>query len=287
MKSYYEILGVSEKATDEEIKKAYRKMAMKWHPDRNQNNKAAEEKFKEIKSAYEILSDSYKRKEYDLSRNPKSQSSNKSNNFNGSFEQQFNDFFKDHFSDVFGQNNPNILQAEMHVSFWEAIFGCKKQFEMQYVKNGVQRLTVSINLPAGINNEEVLIIEVNGMRVHLTIYINPDARFTRNNLDLFTTIDIPFTMATLGGSIIFPHWEGELQVEIPPGIQPHQRLLLANKGIKREMFVGDLYLSFNIIVPKKLTPKQKELLQTFRETEKEPPKFFDGIKDAWNKFFKS
>ncbi len=287
MKNYYELLGVSEKATTDEIKKSYRKMAMKWHPDRNQNNKDAEEKFKEIKIAYETLIDPFKRKNYDNSLYGKSEKreQNNSQSFN-EFEEVFQSFFGNEFSDFF-KHQQRVRQGEIHIGFWEAIFGCQKELQMEFTQTRNQRITFTVQIPAGTQNGEHFLIEVNGVRIELVVMIEKDQHFSRNNLDLFTEIQIPFTLAALGGKIKFPHWEGDIEVEIPPGTQNYQKILVANKGVKRNMFVGDLYLSCCITVPKKLSPKQQELIKSLQETEKETYGFFDSLKDAWKRFFKA
>lgn len=265
MKSYYEILEISETATEEEVKKAFRKMAMKWHPDRNPGSKVAEDKFKEMKTAYEILIDSSKRQQYDFSRKPASHNQS---------------------SSTF---NTEVYIVNLKIDFWEAVFGCNKTFDF-YIPNDVNlaKHTLTVTLPPGIRENELFMVKSGNLQIQLDIEINLDDRFTRNNLDLFTNIEVPFSMAALGGVLKFPHWEGELEFIVPPGIKPQQSILLANKGIKRDIFIGDLYLICNISVPKKLTPKQKILLEEFKKTEIEQSNsIFESIKNTWKSVFKN
>lgn len=297
MSDYYRILEVPITASDEEIKKSYRKLAMKWHPDRNANSKDAEEKFKEIKEAYETLSDPYKRKQYDASQESvynqfHSHSSSKKSHFdpfsNSNFEHGFQDFFNDRFNDIFGGHS-SAIAANIHINFWESVFGCKKTFEIIFLnsKNHHEKKLISVTLPSGVNDNETFMVDVDGLRIQLTINIEPDPKFHKNNLDILVEIDIPFSMAILGGKMTLPHWDGDIQVNIPPGTQNKQSILLANKGIKKDMFIGDFYIICNITVPKKLTPKQKAILEEFRLTEKEPTSFFENVKNNWKSFFKA
>ena len=275
MRSYYDILDISENATEDEIKKSFRKQAMKWHPDRNPGNKDAEEKFKEMKAAYETLIDSYKRQQYDFTRKPKS--STNSNAFN-----------QDTFSDS-DEVEKEVFNLNIELGFWEAVFGCTKNLDF-FIPRGLskEKHTLTVTLQPGIRDEESFIVNTSGLKIQLNITINTDDRFTRNNLDLFTNIEVPFSMAALGGTLIFPHWEGELEFIVPPGIKPNQTILLPNKGIKRDMFIGDLYLICNISVPKKLTPKQKVILEEFRKTELEQSNsIFESIRNTWKNVFKS
>lgn len=267
MKSYYDILEISETATEEEIKKSFRKMAMKWHPDRNPDNKVAEDNFKEMKAAYETLIDSAKREQYDFGRKPASSYSNGSSS---------------------NKSNIDAFNVVVEIDFWQAVFGCNKVFDFYFPNNnGSTKHTLTVTLPAGVRENEIFMVNSAGLQLQLTIHINLDDRFTRNNLDLFTNIEVPFSMAALGGKLVFPHWEGELEFIVPSGIKPLQSILLPNKGVKRDIFIGDLYLICNISVPKKLTSKQKILLEEFRKTEEEQSNtIFDSIRNTWKNVFK-
>jgi DnaJ-class molecular chaperone len=276
MKSHYEILEILDTATEEEIKKAFRKMAMKWHPDRNPGSQIAEEKFKEMKAAYEILIDPFKREQYDFSRKPSSYTSS-------SKDKSSSNNYKDS-SDNF---NHEFFSFNVTLEFWEAVFGCNKTIDF-YIPNDkrASKNTLTFTLPSGVRDSETFIVNSGGFRFELNININLDDRFTRNNLDLFTNIEVPFSMAALGGKLIFPHWDGDFEITVPSGIKPQQSILIPNKGVKRDIFIGDLYLICNISVPKKLTPKQKILLEEFRKTELEETNgIFDSIKKTWKNVF--
>jgi DnaJ-class molecular chaperone len=283
MINHYDILGVSQTASEEELKIAYRRLAMKWHPDRNTENTEAEEKFKDINLAYELLSDSYKRKEYDN----KLQAEKQANTSFNQSQDPFNQFFGEQFNDVFKSNNNFSTQINLKVDFWEAIFGCKKKFQINITTNKRQEnMLVEVNVPPGAHENEQFIVDFNGTRIMLTIQIEPDSKFYRNNLDIYTNVEIPFTLAALGGKAIFPHWEGDLEITIPPNMQATKNILIPNKGVKRDFFIGDLYLSCLITVPKKLNTKQIEILQEFQKTEIENKGIFESIKNAWKTFFK-
>lgn len=285
---YYKILNVDKNASEDEIKKSYRKLAMKHHPDRNPDNKKSEEEFKKIGEAYSILSDPIKRENYD-----NGGLNNQKNFYN---QEDIADFMRSAFG---GKNNFGSFFDEQfthrtHVhktygvslSFWEAIFGVNKKVEI--INSQGVRKTFNIALPKGLENGVTLEVSMaNEAPFHVYITVDEDPNFTRDNLDLYTSIDLNLSKAILGGTIKFPHWEHDYEVTIPPGIQNGQTLRLSNAGIKKDMFVGDLYLKCNIVVPKKLNKKQKELIEAFSKTEDENTTFFDNLKQSWNNIFKN
>lgn len=288
--NYYEILGVAVTASDDEIKKSYRKLAMKYHPDRNPGDIIAENKCKEINEAYGTLSEPSKRAEYDQQLKYQSQT------YNSPHEEDIDidDFVRNMFSkgspfeDIFGAR-ANTVPPTYHVtlSFWEAIFGVTKRFEFMVMHNNKpQKRFAQVAFPPGMNDNEGLIVDVDGKDIILQIKVGQDDKFVRDHLDLYTNVDLPFSIAALGGKFIFPHWEGDVEVTVPPGLQPGQRLLLANKGIAKDMFRGDLYIKCNISVPKTLTKRQKELLEEFRETEQNKPTVLENLRQLWNNLFK-
>ena len=291
---YYKVLGLTKEASIEDIKKAYRKLAMKHHPDRNKGDKISEDEFKKINEAYATLSDSTKRREYDAKSSFNGFHTHNGANSSGFRHTHFadenvDDFMRDFFnrgsfSDIFGSHfNRKIYSVTLN--FWEAIFGTKKQFQIRDDNNNVAN--VMVQFPPGLDDgNEIEVHLEGGNKIYLNIRIIPDKNFTRDNLDLYTTIDIPLSKAMLGGTIKFPHWEKDFEINIPAGTQQGQLLRLSNAGIKKNIFSGDLYLKCNIVLPKKLTKKQKEILEEYAKTEKENTSFFDNLKSSWSNFFK-
>lgn len=301
--NYYEILGLTPEAKAEEIKKAYRKLAMQHHPDRNSGEKNSEEEFKKINEAYSTLSDPDKKKNYDFSLHNTGFNGNPGAtgfNFHGNFsEDDINDLmrnmFRQHtgrpdFDDIFGFHRARTQRIfSINLTFWEAIFGVEKSFNMIRNVSGTNKnFTINVHFPPGINDGEIVEVNIDNEITHVQVHIVEDERFVRDNLDLYTEVDIPMTLAALGGKFVFPHWSGDLEINIPEGLQNGQKLRLANAGIKREVFNGDLYLICNIVIPKKMTKKQKELLQQFSKLEKNNTNtVFDSLKKTWNKFKKN
>lgn len=291
--NYYETLGVKQNATEEEIKQAYRKMAMKFHPDRNQGNHKSEEKFKSINEAYTVLSNNSKRRDYDQSQNTHQSSFNGFNNQHSFSEDDINDFtrnfFNQHgFSDfnrAFNQTRQRKI-VEINISFWEAIFGVDKIFEIIIHKNKTkEKKTINVKIPPGTDNKTTFSTEIEGIEIFIHVSVMNDDKFYRENLDLYTEIEIPFTTAALGGVIKFPHWKGEIDIIVPPGTQHDDYIHIHNCGINKPPYIGDMHLKCRIAVPKKLNKKQKEALQNFAEIEKLNTSIFDNLKTKWNKFF--
>lgn len=286
---FYKILNVKKDASQEEIKKAYRKLAMKHHPDRNQNDKKSEEKFKEIQTAYDTLSDPEKRLAYDLGN-----SGNQYNRQNNQqYEQRAEDFFRQHFSEMFEDQFSNIFrqreyiqQIELTINFWEAIKGVTKTFELGFNENNkIKTYEIKLTIPPGSDNGDKFIINVNNQKIQIFLSVIPDKNFQRDNLDLFFKVDIPFNLAALGGKVIFPHWDGDLEITLPSGLNNGNKVLISNKGIQKGLFIGDLYLIVNVTIPKILNEEQKEILKKFSDTEKTKKSWFENIKQTLNKFF--
>lgn len=315
MQNYYEILNLTRQATADEIKLSYRKLAMKWHPDRNQNDLKAEEKFKQIQKAYEVLSDPYKRKEYDWSLDRESQKqrqwkysetnsntrSSYSRTNNEDFDRAFNDAFADFFrqkqtyteSNRYSNKSSNKQNAKntkpqqrgtVKLSFWEAIFGCSKIIELSLNGRSKPKTKVRVSIPAGIDDKDKFNITIAGHTVKMTVAITEDPKIKRKNLDLYVNIEVPFTTAALGGVVSFPHWDGDIDIIIPAGVKSGQAILVKNKGIKKNIFKGDLYVIANITIPTKLTDEQKYLLEQFRNTEQDNN---EGIKKYFKNSFKN
>lgn len=302
MENYYTILGLKDDASIEEIKKSYRKLAMKHHPDRNNGNKNSEEKFKKINEAYEVLSDTNKKNKYDQERNfsHTSRTNNQFNNndfndFDSIFEAmrngRFNSVFNNNeFTHTYNQEKNKSIRLTVTLTFWEAIFGCEKTFQFERTKGKKSQISVKIISGSShgdqykINTEEGVVILL------LNVLEDPTHQFIRKDLDLYTSIEIPITTAALGGNITFSHWEGDLTLNIKPGTQPGTTLRLKAKGIKGEPHFGNLYLKCQVLIPENLTIKQKNILlelekSLIKSNEKKALSFSTKLKNIWKKFF--
>ena len=279
-RDFYDILGLTKSATAAEIKSAYRKLALKWHPDRNKEKDAAE-KFKEINEAYEVLSSPEKKSKYDqfghaafgggTGFNPRGGASG--NPFAGYYSTggniNFEDLFGgqggfsdpfDIFSAFFGGGAQGRRQAKPHYSlkleFMDAVSGVEKTI----IHQGKQ---YTVKVPAGVD-------EGNRIRYNefdVSFEIKPSKVFKREGNDVIVNHEIPFTLAILGGEPVVPTLEGDLKVRIRAGTQPESVIRLPGKGIKhlQSNRHGDLYIRFVIKLPSRLSGKQKDLLKKFEE----------------------
>jgi len=281
-RDFYDVLGGSRSASAEEIKSAYRKLALKWHPDRNKEANA-HEKFKEINEAYEVLSSPEKKSKYDqfghaafgggtgfnpgggASGNPFAgyYSSGGNINFEDLFGGQggFSDPF-DIFSAFFGGGSQGgRRQAKPHYSmkldFMEVVKGTEKTI----VHQGKQ---YTVKVPAGID-------EGNRIRYNefdVSFEIKPSKIFKREGNDVIVNHEIPFTLAILGGETEVPTLDGDLKLRIRAGTQPESVVRLTGKGIKhlQSNRHGDLYIRYVITLPSHLSGRQKDLLKKFEES---------------------
>ena len=294
---YYEVLGVNKNATEEEIKKAYRKLARKYHPDLNPNDKEANRKFQQINEANEVLSDPEKRKKYDQhgkdwkhaeefekarqSRQQWADAGSGAQDFSG-FSGQFDEEgFSDFFQSMFGggerrRGGRNVkfrgqdYNAELHLSLRDAY-----KTHQQTLK--VNDKNIRITIPAGVENGQIIRLKghggpgINGGPngdLYITFGIADDPQFKRLGNDLYTTVDLDLYAAVLGSEITVDTMDGKVKLKIKPETQNGTVTRLKNKGFpvyKKEGEFGDLYITFSIKIPTHLSEKQKEL---FRELQK-------------------
>lgn len=309
-KDFYQLLGVSRTATQDEIKKAYRKLAMQYHPDKNPNNKKAEEKFKEITEAYETLSDTQKRQSYDqfghagAGGNPFAGSGYGGGGFNGGGfsgarsrggPDPFQDIFGDVFGDIFNQtqrtrgksnashqNRGSDLKYTLSVTFEEAAVGCEKlvSFSRQAgAKEEVAKLSVSV--PAGVKDGQRLKLSGEGDKpssgpagdLYVIIDLQDHLLFRRDEADVILDLPVVYTDAILGKNIEIPTLFGKAEIKIPSGTHSGQNFRLKSKGFPRlgATGSGDMLVRVIVDTPSKVNARQKELIEELSRYNEETP----------------
>ena len=286
---YYKILEIDKNATESDIKSAYRKLARKYHPDLNPNDKEAERKFKEINEANEVLRDPENRKKYDTyGENWKhseefEKQQQQQQRYQQSGQQQYSgDFsgggdFSDFFESMFGSQGRRTGQrktrfkgqdskAELHLDLTEAYKTHKKTLTV----NGKN---ISITLPAGIKNGQT--IKINGQGgtgsnggpngdLYITFVIKNTTPFQLDNDNLYATFDLDLYTALLGGDVVVPTFDGKAKLKVSPLTQSGTKVKLKGKGFpvyKKEGEFGDLYITYQVKLPTKLTDKEKEAFE--------------------------
>ena len=274
-RDYYEVLGLQKGATDDEIKKAYRKLAKQYHPDLNPDNPEAEAKFKEINEANDVLSDPQKRAKYDQFGHAGVDPSygGGAGGFGGGFGG-----FSGHSG--FGSSNfrsrGQDVNAEISVSFDEAAFGCEKVISLAGIDSGSSSgNTLKVKIPAGIDDGKSIRLRGKGMpgtgggeAGDLMIKVNVGSRtgFERKGMDVYTTATIPFSTAVLGGKAMVQTLYGKVMCSIKPGTQSGTKIRLKDKGIvsmKDKNRKGCQYVTIQIQVPSDLTEEAKQKLREF------------------------
>ncbi|WP_128331060.1 DnaJ C-terminal domain-containing protein [Apibacter sp. HY039] len=298
---YYKVLGLDKNATQDDIKKAYRKLARKYHPDLNPDDKEAHMKFQQINEANEVLSDAEKRKKYDqygenwkhadqFEQARQRQGSegqyyydNTGNPFEGYSQGFGTEDFSDFFSEMFGNRGARSrggrssqfkgqdYTTELHLSLKEAANTHKQTLNV----NGKQ---IRITIPAGVNNGQQ--IKLNGQGgegmnggpkgdLYITFVISDDPDFKRLNNDLTTVAEIDLYTAVLGGETTVSTLDGKVKLKVAPGTQNDTRVRLKGKGFpvyKKEGQHGDLFVTYKVKIPTQLSDKQKDLFKQLAES---------------------
>lgn len=297
-KDYYQILGVSKNASVDGIKKAYRKLALQYHPDRNKT-KEAETRFKEVTKAYEVLSDSQKREAYDqfgsaAFEQPFGSAQGGPFGAGGPFGGQtrtgrygpftytyttsggpsefdfggFSDPFEI-FEQFFGGSPFGARQRRptysLTIDFMEAVHGVEKTVN-------IGGKTQTIKIPAGVDD---------GSRIRFGDYdvvidVHPDKKFKRQGADIVSEKEISFMQAALGDVVFVQTIDGEVKLRVPSGTQPDTVIRLKSRGVPhlRGSGRGDHYVRVKVTVPKNLTSRQKDLLKQFEEESKRKKGWF-------------
>ena len=304
-KDYYKILGVDKKASQDEIKKAYRKLAVKYHPDKNPGDEAAEEKFKEINEANEVLGDPEKRQKYDeLGENWQhfQQGGGQGSGFDWSQWQQqpgggryyyeggasdfgdegFSDFFENIFGGMGGrggqrrraQGKGQDYEANMEITLEEAYHGTSRILQLQNQK-------IRINTKPGTQDGQKLRIKGKGAPgfnggpagdLFINVSVLPHSLYQRKGNDLIQKINVDLFTAVLGGKTEINTFSGPVKVTIPQGTQNDKTLRIKGKGMplygKKDQF-GSMLVKININIPSNLSEEQKELFEKLRALEAE------------------
>lgn len=283
---YYKILGISKSATAADIKKAYRKLARKFHPDLNPNDNDAKANFQQINEANEVLSDTEKRKKYDQygkdwqqseqfenARQNQGQPSNSSGQrYSGpQSERDFSDFFESMFGGSAGAGRSQQVKyrgedfnAELHLNLVDA-------YETHKQTLTVNGKNIRITIPAGIENGQTIKIAGHGGKginggpngdLYITFTVDNHPKFKRLGDNLYTSVDLDLYIAVLGGEITMDTLNGKVKLNVKPETQNGSKIKLKSKGFpvyKKEGYFGDLYVTYDIRIPTNLTDKQKVL----------------------------
>ena len=323
-RAYYDVLGISRSADKGTIKRAYRKLAKKYHPDTNAGNAQAEEKFKEATEAYNVLSDPEKKKLYDQFGHAAFDGSAGGsgaygygsepgggtysyNGPNGSFHEyhfeggDMDDILKNIFGGGFSEGagsgfhgfggfgkgfsgggnfrqDGSDVTAEIDVTFDEAAFGGDKVIRLSDAQgSNVAGKSLKVHIPAGIDTGKSIRLKGKGGEgysggesgdLYLKVTVQEKPGWERRGQDLYTTVNIPYTTAALGGEIRVPTLYGDVMCKVKEGTQSGSKIRLKGKGVvsmKDKNAHGDQYVVIQIQVPKNLTPAAKEKLQEYKK----------------------
>jgi molecular chaperone DnaJ len=280
-KDFYKILGLEKKATPDEIKKKYRSLARDLHPDKNQGDAAREEKFKAVSEAYDILSDSKKRAEYDEARSIYERGGFRAPTGGGQYQGgDFSDLFgggnpQDIFANLFGgggRRGPrkgSDLQTEATISFKESVFGTTLDLMLNIDGMGAQN--ISARVPSGVNDGAKIRVKGKGAPgeagpgdLFIELHVKPHPIFSRKNENLTLILPVTFAEAALGADIKVPTLTDEdVTVRLAAGTPTGRVLRVKGRGIKKGAVTGDLLVTVEVQVPRRVEGKAAEAIKAF------------------------
>ena len=279
-KDFYQVLGVDKKASADEIKKKYRSLARDLHPDKNQGDPAREEKFKAVSEAYDILSDSKKRAEYDEARAMFERGGFRAPTGGGFQGGDFSDLFgggnpQDIFANLFGggmRRGPRKgadLQTEATITFKESVFGTTLDLRLNSDGNGPQN--ISARVPAGVNDGAKIRVKGKGAPgeagpgdLFIELHVKPHAIFSRKGENLLLTLPVTFAEAALGADLKVPTLAGDdVTVRLAADTPTGRVLRVKGRGIKKGAVTGDLLITIEVQVPRRLEGKALDAIKTF------------------------
>ena len=283
-KDYYQILGVAGNADAAAIKKQYRKLARELHPDKTKGDKKLEDRFKAVSEAYDILSDSKKRREYDDARQAFKSSrvppgfTGGGQGFNGG---DFSDLFGpsgDIFSTLFGgarQRHGADLQTEASISFKDSIYGT--ELNLRLSPSGSAATSITTRVPAGIKDGAKIKIKGRGAPgaagpgdLYVLVHVTPHPIFSRKDENIHLTLPITFSEAALGADISIPTLDGdEVTVRIAPGTPSGRTLRVKGRGVKKGSSVGDLMITLDVRIPQRVDGEAKRAIEEFANATKD------------------
>lgn len=300
---YYKVLGLDKSATQNDIKKAYRKLARKFHPDLNPNDTEAQKKFQQINEAHEVLNDPEKRKKYDqygkdwehADEFEKARRQQGQQQYSGGFggrsaggfsgfgggggfeEGDFSDFFESMFGGAAGGGRRRStgfrgqdLSAELRLNLTD-VYRTQKQTLTVNGKN------IRLTIPAGVENGQTIRIKGHGAPgvnggpngdLLITFVINNDTSFKRDGADLYKDLDLDIFTAALGGELTVDTLDGKVKLKVRPETQNGTKVKLKGKGFpkyKKENQFGDLYITYQLKLPTNLSVREKELLKELQK----------------------
>ena len=272
-KDYYKILEVAESSSDDDIKKSYRKLAMQYHPDKNQGDPESEKKFKEIAEAYEVLSDPKKKRSYDMSRRggPAFDAFFGPNGPNmggfGMGNQDWSSFFDNMFGQQFKESKAQDVVAEIKITLEDAFYGAKK-------KIGVGMNIEEVEIPIGAQQGQRIRIKGKGQKgwnpelngdLILLINIVKHQQFSRQGHDLITNARVDLPTAMVGGDFYIDVFKERLKVSVSP-LQGNKTVRLKEKGMMTTLGLrGDLYVNLEVTLPETLTDEEFEFFVKMKD----------------------